>query len=90
VVCILPCSCCVLPWFLAKNINKTIAFLKYKIYQKARRKTVPKEQSNFIYSSTYKNSQINRMPIRQILFGLEKRAKYPRKKYQKAKAIPKT
>jgi hypothetical protein len=32
---ILPCSCCVLPWFLAKNINKTIAFFKIQnLYRK--------------------------------------------------------
>jgi hypothetical protein len=46
----LPCSFSVFfplhHCFLAKNINKTIELLKYKIYQKARRNR-PKEQSNF-------------------------------------------
>jgi hypothetical protein len=38
--------------FLAKNINKTIELLKYKIYQKARRNR-PKNKTIF-YSSTCK------------------------------------
>jgi hypothetical protein len=50
----LPCSFCVFPplhlCFLAKNKNKTIQLLKYKMYQKARRNK-PKEESNFICSS---------------------------------------
>ena len=59
--------------FLAKNINKTIEHLKYKMYQNAGRNR-PKEQSNIIYSSTCKNSiKINRLGIRRICLCLEKK-----------------
>ena len=45
--------------------------LEYKICQKARRNR-QKEQSNFIYSSTCKNSKINRLVIRRICFCPDK------------------
>jgi hypothetical protein len=53
--------------FLPKNINKIIEFLKYKVYQKARRNR-PKEQGNFLYSYTYK---INRFGVRRICCCLD-------------------
>jgi hypothetical protein len=75
--------------FLAKNINKTIELLKYKMYQKAGRDR-PKELSNIIYSSTCKNCiKINRLGICRIYFCFEKKKERKRKslnkiqKYQK-------
>ena len=78
--------------FLAKNINKTIEHLKYKIYQKARRNR-PKEQNNIICSSMSKNSiKINRLGIRRICLCFEKKkaCKIVEKKLEKDTGIPKT
>ena len=76
--------------FLAKNINKTIELLKYKIYHKARRKR-PKEQSNFSMVLRVKLTGLAfaEFVVVSTSFG-QKRAKEARKNLKKDTIIPKT
>jgi hypothetical protein len=75
--------------FLAKNINKTIELLKYKIYQKASRNR-PKEQSNFSIVLRVKLTGLAFVEFVVVSTGLgQKRAKEPRKNW-KDTGIPKT